>query len=87
MVAGVEIVTLQAGSGLAATGRGRNYLDRVQCTIVKVDTPVQITGAQGAPGLVQVNVELLASLSGKGEVTVLLTVDGKVDNVVTLTIQ
>ncbi len=66
---------------------GRSSPAGVRCTTGGVDTPVQFAGAQGAPGLDQVNVELPASLRGKCKVTVFLTVDGKVANVATLTIQ
>ncbi len=84
----VDVASSPVFVSLYGTGiRGRSSLAGVQCTIGGVDTPVQFAGAQGAPGLDQVNVELPASLRGKGEVTVLLTVDGKVANVVTLTIQ
>lgn len=83
----VDVASSPVFVSLYGTGiRGRSSLAGVQCTIGGVDTPVQFAGAQGAPGLDQVNVELPASLRDKGEVTVLLTVDSKVANVVTLTI-
>ncbi len=49
--------------------------------------PVLFAGAQGSPGLDQVNVELPASLRGRGQVPIVLTVDGQVANTLTVTIR
>jgi len=48
-----------------------------------VDLPVLYAGAQGTlAGLDQVNAQLPQSLAGRGEVDVMLTVDGKPANTV-----
>jgi uncharacterized protein (TIGR03437 family) len=53
--------------------------------IGSVDVQVQFAGAQPVfSGLDQVNAELPRTLMGAGEVTVLLTTDGKAANAVTL---
>jgi uncharacterized protein (TIGR03437 family) len=73
---------------LYGTGiRGRASLDGVRVTAGGVNLPILFAGAQGAPGLDQVNVELLSSLRGRGDIPIVLTVDGKVANTVTLHIQ
>lgn len=73
---------------LYGTGiRGRASLDGVRVTAGGVNLPVLFAGAQGAPGLDQVNVELPATLRGRGEIPIVLTVDGKVANSVTLHMQ
>lgn len=84
----VDVASGPVFLSLFGTGiRGRTNLAGVRCTVGGVDLPVLFAGAQGAPGLDQVNVELPASLRGRGEVPVLLTVDGKTANIVNLTIQ
>jgi uncharacterized protein (TIGR03437 family) len=84
----VDVASGPVFLSLFGTGiRGRASLAGVRCTVGGVDLPVLFAGPQGAPGLDQVNVELPASLRGRGEVPVILTVDGKVANTVTLTIQ
>ena len=84
----VDVASGPVFLSLFGTGiRGRASLTGVRCTVGGVDLPVLFAGPQGAPGLDQVNVELPASLRGRGEVPVILTVDGKVANTVTLTIQ
>lgn len=73
---------------LYGTGiRGRTSLEGVEVRAGGQRLPVQFAGAQGAPGLDQVNVELPASLAGRGEIPIVLSVDGKVANTVTLRIQ
>lgn len=73
---------------LYGTGiRGRASLDGVKASAGGVNLPVLFAGAQGAPGLDQVNVELNSLLRGRGDVPIVLTVDGKVANTVTLHIQ
>lgn len=73
---------------LYGTGiRGRTTLEGVEVRAGGLRLPVQFAGAQGAPGLDQVNVELPASLAGRGEIPIVLSVDGKVANTVTLRIQ
>ncbi|MCX6611709.1 MAG: hypothetical protein NTW74_12765, partial [Acidobacteria bacterium] len=84
----VDVASGPVFLSLFGTGiRGRAILSGVRCTVGGVDLPVLFAGPQGAPGLDQVNVELPATLRGRGEVPVILTVDGKVANTVTLTIQ
>jgi uncharacterized protein (TIGR03437 family) len=81
-------VTTPVFVSLFGTGiRGRASLEGVRVTAGGVNLPVLFAGAQGAPGLDQVNVELPASLRGRGEVAIVLTVDGKIANTVTLNIQ
>lgn len=74
---------------LYATGvRGRTSLDNVSVTIGGVDVPVLYAGPQGTfPALDQVNVPLPLSLRGRGEVNVLVTVDGKASNPVRIAIE
>ena len=74
---------------LFGTGwRGRTALSAFKAKIGGVDAPVSFAGAQGDfAGLDQMNVELPASLRGRGEVTINCTVDGKAANAVTVTIK
>ncbi len=61
--------------------RKRSALTAVKCTIGGVDVPVAFAGDQGQfPGLDQLNVEIPASLKGKGSVSVVFTVDGQAAN-------
>ncbi len=72
------------GTGL----RNRSSLTNVIANINGVDVPVQYAGAQpGYEGLDQVNVMLPPSLSGSGNVNIVLTVDGQTANVVSIAIQ
>lgn len=58
--------------------RGRTSLANVSVKIGGVDASVEYAGAQSeTPGLDQLNVRLPRSLSGRGQVPVELTVDGK----------
>ncbi len=73
---------------LYGTGaRKRTSLDNVTCTIGGVAAPVLFVGAQGIIGLDQINIQIPDSLRGRGEVQLLLTVDGEAANAVTLNIQ
>lgn len=73
---------------LYGTGaRKRTSLENVTCTIGGVTAPVAFAGAQGIIGLDQINIEIPSSLRGRGEVPLLLTVDGESSNPVTLNIQ
>jgi uncharacterized protein (TIGR03437 family) len=73
---------------LYGTGaRKRTSLDNVTCTIGGVSAPVAFVGAQGVIGLDQINIEVPASVRGRGEVPLVLTIDGEVANTVTLNIQ
>ena len=60
----------------------------LQVTIGGVDAPVQFAGIQPQfPGLDQLNVQLPASLKGRGEVQVVFTVDGLSTNPVTINVR
>jgi uncharacterized protein (TIGR03437 family) len=53
-----------------------------------VDAPVAFAGAQGEfAGLDQVNLQIPASLAGRGNVPVIVTVDGQTTNTVTINIR
>lgn len=73
---------------LYGTGiRKRSSLENVRCAIGGVDAPVLFAGAQGTfVGLDQINVEAPASLRGRGEVSLVLTVDGLAANPGTINI-
>ena len=61
--------------------RNRNSLDSVAASIGDVGTEVLFVGAQGGfAGLDQCNLRLPNMLAGRGEVDVVLTVDGKAAN-------
>ncbi|MFN0101762.1 MAG: hypothetical protein ACKV2U_06680 [Bryobacteraceae bacterium] len=80
--------TDQVFVSLFGTGiRKRTSLDNVSCTIGGVAAPVAFAGPQGLVGLDQVNIQIPASLRGRGEAPVLLTVDGETSNPVTLNVQ
>jgi uncharacterized protein (TIGR03437 family) len=74
---------------LYGTGiRNLSSLTNVQVSVNGVNVPVQFAGAQPSfPGLDQVNVSLPAALSGAGNASVVLTVDGQVSNTVMVDIQ
>lgn len=67
---------------LYGTGiRGRSSDGSVTCTVGGTAAAVSYAGPQGSyAGLDQVNVVLPRSLAGRGEVDVLLTVDGRAAN-------
>ena len=80
--------TDQTFVSLYGTGvRKRTDLDKVTCTIGGVAAPVSFAGAQGSIGLDQINIQIPNSLRGRGEVPVLLTVDGGTSNPVTINVQ
>ncbi len=59
----------------------------VKCTVGNINVPVLYAGDQGTyPGLDQVNIQLISSLAGLGEVDVVLTVDGVASNAVRINI-
>ena len=74
---------------LYGTGiRGRSNLENVKASVGGVEVPVSYAGAQGSyVGVDQVNILLPSTLTGKGEVEILLTVDGQVANAVKIAIQ
>lgn len=65
----------------------RHYNAAPVCTIGGQQLAVAFAGAQGAPGLDQVNVLVPASLRGAGQVELSLSVDGTASNPVTLVFQ
>lgn len=72
------------GSGF----RQRSNLTNVSASIAGITLPAQFAGAQGElAGLDQANVLLPASLQGRGEVEVILIVDGLATNPVRVTIR
>jgi uncharacterized protein (TIGR03437 family) len=79
-----QVILLLFGTGI----RGRSALDQVSTTIGGVTAEVLYAGLQGDfAGLDQVNVRLPRSLARRGEVNVLLRVEGKAANIVTVNIQ
>lgn len=91
-----EAVPLRVAEGseqlyLVAYGtgfRGRSALSAVSATIGGVNSEVTAAAAQGnAAGLDQASIRIPASLAGRGSVDVVLTVDGKRSNTVTIAIQ
>ncbi len=82
-------VTDQVSLILFGTGiRFRSAWSAVACGIGGASAPVSFAGAQGGfVGLDQVNVSLQRSLAGRGEVDVVLMVDGKTANTVRIAIK
>lgn len=78
-----QVVLLLFGTGV----RGRSALENVSAKIGGVNAQVLYAGEQGAPGLDQINVLLPRALVGRGDVDVVLTVDGKPANTVRLNIK
>jgi uncharacterized protein (TIGR03437 family) len=78
-----QVYLILYGTGIQAAGTAG-----VQVTVGGVAAPVLYAGPQGlSPGLDQVNVQLPASLAGKGNVNVQLTAGGLAANPVQVTIQ
>ncbi|MGE0101487.1 MAG: putative Ig domain-containing protein [Blastocatellales bacterium] len=72
------------GSGI----RHRNSLSSVAVTIGGLDMPALYAGpTPGFEGLDQLNIELMQTLIGRGEIEVMLTVDGITANKVKLTVK
>jgi uncharacterized protein (TIGR03437 family) len=79
-----QVFLLLFGTG----ARFNSGVANVACKIGGVDAPVLYAGAQGAlAGLDQVNVAVPRALSGRGEVDLALTVEGKAANVVRINIK
>lgn len=78
-----QVFLLLFGTGV----RGRSALENVNAKIGGVDAPVLYAGEHGAPGLDQINILLPRALAGRGDVDVVLTVDGKLANPVRLNIK
>ena len=82
--AGEVVVVTLFGTGL----RKNTDLAKVKATIGGVDTPVLFAGAQGQfAGLDQVNLQIPASLRGRGVVQIVLTVDGQTANTVSINVR
>jgi uncharacterized protein (TIGR03437 family) len=81
---GERVFLLLFGTGL----RHRSALSNVSATLSGTTAVVSYAGAQGdLAGLDQVNLEIPRSLSGRGEIDVLLAVDGKTANTVRVSIR
>jgi uncharacterized protein (TIGR03437 family) len=79
-----QVFLILFGTGV----RFRSALTAVTTKIGGVDVPVSFAGAQGQlVGLDQINVQLLRSLAGRGEMDVVVTVDGKTANAVRVNIK
>lgn len=74
---------------LYGTGvRGHGDITKVKATIGGLNVPVYAAAeVPGFAGLDQINVELLQALAGRGEVDLVLTVDGQVANTVRINIK
>jgi uncharacterized protein (TIGR03437 family) len=77
-----QLVLVLYGTGI------RGFSSSVQATIGNVSLPVAYAGAQPiAPGLDQINVPLPASLQGRGQLFLAVTVDGQTTNMVQVAFQ
>jgi len=72
---------------LYGTGFDTAATSNVMVTVNGVNAPVLYAGPAGSVGLDQVNIQLPASLAGKGNVNVQLTAAGIAANPVQITIQ
>ena len=81
----IPVILLLVGTGI----RGRSAVASVTCTVGGVNVPVSFAGAQGdLVGLDQINVgPLPRALAGRGEVDLVLLVDGKAANTVRVNIK
>jgi uncharacterized protein (TIGR03437 family) len=78
-----QVFLILYGTGV----RHRGALNAVSVSVGGVDSEVLFAGAQGAlAGLDQVNVRLARSLAGRGDVDVVLTVEGQPANTVRVNI-
>ncbi len=78
-----QVFLILYGTGL----RQRRALDAVRVQVDGLDVPVLYAGTQGElTGLDQVNISLPRDLSGRGEVDVVLTVDGFAANTVRISL-
>ena len=79
-----QLFLLAFGTGF----RNRSSLSAVTATIGGASAEVLYAGTQGSfIGLDQANIRIPASLAGRGEVNVILTVDGKTSNTVTINVK
>ena len=88
VAAPVDVSKDQVYLVLYATGIRRASQSQVTVSIGGVSLPVAYSGSQGFyTGLDQVNVQLPASLAGRGDVPLILTVAGKQSNTARITIK
>ncbi len=81
---GEQVFLVLYGTGL----RNRSVLNAVTAQVGGTSAPVQYAGAQGSlVGLDQVNVSLPRTLIGRGEVDVVVMLDGKTTNTVRVNIK
>lgn len=79
-----QVFLIGFGTGL----RNRSALSAVTATIGGTGSPVTFAGAQGQlTGLDQVNLSIPRSLAGRGGVDVVLSVDGKATNTVSINVK
>jgi uncharacterized protein (TIGR03437 family) len=72
------------GTGL----RKNTGLANVRATVGGIDAPVAFAGAQGEfAGLDQLNLQIPATLRGRGDVPVVFTIDGQTTNSVTINVR
>jgi uncharacterized protein (TIGR03437 family) len=85
----IDLSSEDAVLTLYGTGiRHRTNLANVKVKVGSIDAGVEYASQQGQfDGLDQLNVRLPKILNGRGEVTIALTVEGKVANLVTILIQ
>ena len=82
--AGDQVFLTLFGTGL----RKNSGLSNVRATIGGADAPVAFAGAQGEfAGLDQINLQIPVSLRGRGDVPIILTVDGVTTNSVSINIR
>jgi uncharacterized protein (TIGR03437 family) len=78
-----QVFLVLYGTGI----RYRSSLSNVKAVIGGIDSTVLYAGAQGLVGLDQMNIRLQRSLAGRGEVNVVLTVDGQTANTVVINVR
>jgi len=79
-----EVYLILYGTGV----RGRSNLMNVSCTVGGVPAEVSYAGeAAGFTGLDQINIKLPRSLAGRGDVDIVLRVDGKAANPTRVTVR
>jgi uncharacterized protein (TIGR03437 family) len=82
--AGDAVFVTLFGTGL----RKNSGLANVRATIGGTDVPAAFAGAQGEfAGLDQINIQIPASLRGKGEASITVTADGQTSNAVTINVR
>ncbi len=88
LAAPVDVTNGKVFLAIYGTGFRNATLDQVSVNIGGVNVPVLYSGAQGGfVGLDQINVQLPATLAGRGDVALGLTVAGKLANLTRITIK